>query len=158
MSDTNHHHAPTGDPVEHDAVSYSGIGWFVVILTGTVLVSQVLVWGFFEWFDYRVTRAEAPRAATAEPPTRPVIEGGRLVSGAEQTPQPALLVDEPTALGAFRARQLEAQNTYGWVNQAAGQIRLPIERAKDLVLERGLPVRPAPEAAGVSTPAPAMEQ
>ena len=37
MSDTNHHHAPSGDPVEFDAVSYSGIVWFVVILTGTVL-------------------------------------------------------------------------------------------------------------------------
>jgi hypothetical protein len=158
MSDTNHHHAPTSDPVEHDAVSYSGIGWFVVILTGTVLVSQVLVWGFFEWFDYRVTRADAPRAATAEPPTSPVIEGGRLVSGAAQTPQPSLLVDEPTVLGAFRARQLEAQNTYGWVNQAAGTIRLPIERAKDLVLERGLPVRPAPEPAAAPMPAPVTEQ
>jgi hypothetical protein len=154
MSDTNSHHAPTRDPVEHDAVSYSGIVWFVVILTGTVLASQLVVWGMFEWFDFRVTRADAPRAATAEPPTNPVIEGGRFVSGTESTPRPSLLVDEPQVLSEFRTRQLAAQNTYGWVNQAAGAIRLPIERAKDLVLERGLPVRPAPApapAAGVAT-------
>lgn len=147
MSDTNHPHAPTSDPVEHDAVSYSGIVWFVVILTGTVLVSQVLVWGFFEWFDYRVTRADAPRAATAEPPTSPVIQGGRFVSGAESTPQPSLLVDEPSVLREYRTRHLDAQDNYGWVNQSMGAIRLPIERAKDLVLERGLPVRQVPEPA-----------
>lgn len=159
MSDTKHHHAPASDPVEHDAVSYSGIVWFVVILTGTVLVSQLVVWGFYEWFDYRVTRSEAPRAATAAPPTSPVIEGGRLVSGAESTPLPSLLVDEPVVLREYRVRQTDAQQNYGWVNQAAGTVRLPIERAKDLVLERGLPTRPAPAPAAAASPAPvATEQ
>jgi hypothetical protein len=144
MSDTNHHHAPSADPVEHDAVSYSGIGWFVVILTVTVVVCQLLVWGFFEWFDYRVTRNDTPRAAMADPPTHPIIDGGQVLSGVESTPRPALLVDEPAVLGEFNARQRAAQDTYSWVDQAAGTVRLPIERAKDLVLERGLPVRPAP--------------
>jgi hypothetical protein len=36
-----------------------------------------------------------------------------------------------------------------------GTVRLPIDRAKDLVLERGLPVRPAPTAA-VPAAAPAQ--
>jgi hypothetical protein len=80
-------------------------------------------------------------------PSSPVIEGGKLVTGAEQTPQPALMVDEPAVLGAYRAMQDDKLNTYGWVDQAMGTVRLPIERAKDLVLERGLPVRQAPAAA-----------
>lgn len=158
MSDIKHHHAPGSEPVEHDAVSYSGIVWFVVILTATVLVSQLLVWGFYEWFDYRVTRSEAPRAATAEPPTSPVIEGGRLVSGAESTPRPSLLVDEPVVLREYRTRQTDALQTYGWVNQAAGTVRLPIERAKDLVLERGLPIRPVVAPAAVPAEPAATEQ
>jgi hypothetical protein len=33
--------------------------------------------------------------------------------------------------------------TYGWMDQNAGVVRLPIERAKELILERGLPVRGA---------------
>ncbi len=147
MSDTEQHHAPSGEPVEFDALSFSGITWFVVILTVTVVACQLIVWGFFEWFDYRVTRNDTPRAAMAEPPTSPVIDGGRLLSGVESTPHPALLVNEPSVLGEFNARQRAAQDTYGWLDQAAGTVRLPIERAKDLVLERGLPVRP------VSTPA-----
>jgi hypothetical protein len=157
MSDTKQPHAPADEPVEFDALSFSGITWFVVILTVTVVVCQVLVWGFFEWFDYRVTRSDAPRAATAAPPTSPVIEGGRLVSGAENTPRPSLLVDEPTELGAYRKRQQDAQTTYGWVDEAHTAVRLPIERAKDLVLERGLPVRPAPVAAPVAA-APVSRQ
>ena len=152
MSDTNHPHAHTGDPVEHDAVSFSGIGWFVVILTATVVVCQLLVWGFFAWFDYRVTRSEAPRSALAAAPSSPVIEGGKLVSGADDTPQPALMVDEPAVLGAYRAIQEETLNSYGWVDQGMGVVRLPIDRAKDLVLERGLPVRPVP------APAAAVER
>jgi len=156
MSDTNHHHAPSGDPVEFDAVSYSGIVWFVVILTGTVLASQLIVWGLYEWFDSRLTRAEAPRAAMAEAPTRPEIQGGRLVSGAENTPRPSLLVDEPMVNREYYGAQRAAQSTYGWIDQAQGTVRLPIERAKDLVIERGLPARPAPVAAAPAVDAPAV--
>ena len=36
-----------------------------------------------------------------------------------------------------------AMTTYGWVNQGAEIVRLPIDRAKALVIERGLPVRQA---------------
>jgi hypothetical protein len=37
---------------------------------------------------------------------------------------------------------------YGWVDREAGVVRLPIERAMALVLERGLPTRPAAEQQG----------
>jgi hypothetical protein len=155
MSDTNHHHTPSGDPVEFDAVSYSGIVWFVVILTGTVLASQLIVWGLYEWFDYRVTRADTPRAAMADAPTRPTIEGGRLVSGADATPLPSLLVDEPMVNREYFGAQRAAQTTYGWIDQAMGTVRLPIERAKDLVLERGLPARPSAAGTTPSVESPA---
>jgi hypothetical protein len=37
---------------------------------------------------------------------------------------------------------------YGWVDREAGIVRLPIERAMELLLERGLPTRPEAEVAG----------
>lgn len=144
MSHTNSHHAHSSDPVEGDGVSYAGIRWFIVILTVTVLVAQLVVWGAYEWFDYRVSRSEAPRAVMAEPPSSPTIDAGRLVSGADASPQPALLVDEPSALGRFNHSQDELLRNYGWIDQGMGTVRLPIDRAKDLVLERGLPVRTDP--------------
>lgn len=36
-------------------------------------------------------------------------------------------------LQQLRARQLEQLGSYGWVDQAAGTVRIPIERAMDLV-------------------------
>ncbi|MCA1555006.1 MAG: hypothetical protein LC737_11585, partial [Chloroflexi bacterium] len=34
---------------------------------------------------------------------------------------------------------------YGWVDQSAGITHIPIERAMELLLERGLPTRPQNE-------------
>lgn len=164
MSDTKPHHAPTPDPVESDGVAYKGIGWFLVVLVLTVVASQIVVWGAFEFFEWRVARSEAPRAAMAGPVTSPTFDNGRLVDGTDESPSPSLLVHEPTVLRDFNHRQDDLQATYGWIDQAMGTVRLPIARAKQLVLERGLPTRPAPEAAPapaasaaptVSAPAPA---
>lgn len=160
---TNHPHAHSGEPVEQDAVSFSGIGWFVVILVGTTVACQLIVWGLFEFSAWRVGRNEAPRSVMAAPSTNPVIENGVISTGADAPPRPALLVQEPTVLREYQARHREMQQTYGWVDQTMGTIRLPIDRAKDLVLERGLPSRPAPApmataqpaAAPAGTPAPA---
>jgi hypothetical protein len=55
-----------------------------------------------------------------------------------------LQVNPTVALEEVR-REEEAQlNSYGWVQREAGVVRIPIERAKELLLERGLPVRPQP--------------
>lgn len=51
--------------------------------------------------------------------------------------------------------QQAAVNTYGWVDQQAGIVRVPISRAMDLVLAQGLPTRPASEAPkGAAAPDP----
>jgi hypothetical protein len=33
-------------------------------------------------------------------------------------------------------------HSYGWVDQRAGVVRIPIDRAMELVAQRGLPTRP----------------
>jgi hypothetical protein len=48
------------------------------------------------------------------------------------------------SLEAIYESQIESLHTYGWVDQEEGVVRLPIERAKDLLLEQGLPVRDQP--------------
>jgi hypothetical protein len=32
--------------------------------------------------------------------------------------------------------------SYGWINEKAGAVRIPIDRAIDLLISRGVPVRP----------------
>jgi hypothetical protein len=138
MADTKHHHAPSPMPVEGDGVSYSGIFWFVVVLTATTVGCQLLMVGLFAYLDHR----SAANAVARSPLAAPV---GQL------PPSPNLLRDEPANLKTFADQEHDALSTYGWVDQTAGTVRLPIDRAKDLVIERGLPVRGA-------TPAPAPEK
>lgn len=76
------------------------------------------------------------------PPTdrwRPAAPATQPVPGAP--PFPRLQVSPPSDLGAFRAREEAELNTYGWINKTSGVVRVPIERAMELVLQQGLPVR-----------------
>jgi len=41
----------------------------------------------------------------------------------------------------MRAREDEILTTYGWVDRNAGIVRIPIDAAMKLTLERGLPAR-----------------
>jgi hypothetical protein len=57
-------------------------------------------------------------------------------------PKPNLQVDDDHAqMTALLAAQDEKLNSYGWVDRSNGIIRIPIGRAMDLILQRGLPTR-----------------
>jgi hypothetical protein len=45
-------------------------------------------------------------------------------------------------LKEYRDSQRDILNSYGWVDRAGGVVRIPVDRAIELVLARGLPVRP----------------
>ena len=156
MADTNHSHS-SDIPIEGDGISYSGIGWFLVVLIVTVVGCELFVVGLFKATErYRLNRPEIVRAPLAAPASHPTLQGGRLETGMETAPKPTLLVDEPTNLREFREAEQKALHTYGWVNQGAGTVRLTIDRAKELVLERKmLPAREAPLAPAASEPAAA---
>ncbi len=142
MADTKSLHGVP--PVEGDGVSYSGIVWFVVILVGTTIFCQLLVWGMFELMDYRSARADAGRAPLA-------------ATAGELPPGPNLLTDEPANLREFRQREDAALSTYGWADKATETVRLPSGRAKELLLERGLPIRTAGDAAAGAPAASAAQ-
>ena len=133
MADTKHDSARS-IPVEGDGVSYSGIVWFVVTLTVVTVTCQLLMWGLFAALETRADGQDVARAPLAVP------QG-------QNPPGPNLLAilpsahGEPAALGDFRAKENEILTTYGWADKNAGTIRIPIDRAKELLLERGLPVR-----------------
>ena len=60
-----------------------------------------------------------------------------------QYPAPALQVKPQVDLQTYRARADRDLNSYGWIDQAHGITKIPIERSMDLLAARGLPVRPA---------------
>ena len=56
-------------------------------------------------------------------------------------PEPRLQVTAPQDLKRFRDEQEKTLEGYDWVDSQAGVVRIPIERAMDLMLQKGYPVR-----------------
>jgi len=54
---------------------------------------------------------------------------------------PRLQVSPPLDLQKFQAQEELKLNTYGWINHTAGVVRLPIQKAMELILQEGLPTR-----------------
>jgi len=127
MADTNSHHAGAAH-TEGDGVNYRGIVVFVAILVITTVVCELIVVGMFKMFDSQAKSTGVARAPLSAP-------AGTLPPG------PNLLLDEPANLTTFRAKEANELTTYGWLDKSAGSVRLPIDRAKDLIIERGLPSR-----------------
>ncbi len=99
----------------------------LALLCALVFVAMV---GLFELFERTVEEAQDPSGAVSPLATRRVI------------PQaPLLQIDEVADLESFRRAERERSETYGWIDRSAGVVRIPIERAAELVLERGLPTR-----------------
>ena len=64
------------------------------------------------------------------------------ISGQQmQPPQPRLQSNPTGDMARFRAWENGILTNYAWVDRPAGVVRIPIERAMDLIAERGLPAQ-----------------
>ena len=50
-------------------------------------------------------------------------------------PPPRLQIDEAADLALYRRRETALLNSYGWIDRDRGTVRLPIERAMELVAQ-----------------------
>jgi hypothetical protein len=143
MSTHNEHSAEHLDNPEvlHETsdVNVRGIfGFGIGLAVGTALVALLL----FGAFSVMVERFTPPPPANSSPltRTRPVVPESR--THAESAfPEPRLQPNAAEDLVKFREAEYHRLNNYGWVDQNAGIVHIPIERAKELTLQRGLPVR-----------------
>lgn len=63
------------------------------------------------------------------------------MSIASEPPAPRLQTSTSADLAAHRERERALTGEYAWVDPTSKTVRIPIDRAIDLVLERGLPTR-----------------
>jgi hypothetical protein len=112
-------------------------GLFVVLVLVDVVVHFILV-------DFRKSPAPSDRYSGT-------IRADQ--ARAAQSPFPKLQVSPAVDLAKFRTEEAAALDNYGWVDKDKGIVRIPIDRAMDLVLQRGLPARQPgqPGKAGPST-------
>jgi hypothetical protein len=101
---------------------------------GGLVVVTLLVFLLVRWvFGYY-----AAREASSSPPANPLAS----TYGRQLPPAPRLQTAPIQDLRQLRASEDAVLNTYGWVDEKAGTVRVPIGRAMELLEQRGLPVRP----------------
>ena len=116
---------------------------YTIGLAAMCLVSAALVYGLFKVFESQAAKRDPVLAPQAMP-------AGQL------PPEPRLVENEPLMLEKHLETQAEVLEKYGWVDQAAGVARVPIDEAKKLLLHKGLPIRAgAPADPWLGTHAPA---
>ncbi|HEY7098122.1 MAG TPA: hypothetical protein VH437_15455 [Terriglobales bacterium] len=126
----------------------SVISFFVGLAVAGVLIYFVLtgIYKLLDAYEARNQPQQNPLAKTRRADTRTVTSGD-----VQQFPEPRLESNERTELNGFRLREEQTLNSYGWVDQKAGIVHIPIDRAMELIVERGLPTRPQ---AGTVPPSP----
>ncbi len=133
---SHHPHGSTDNPAvvhEESDINVRAIIWFVIVLTGITLAVDVAMWGLFKGLDYYEVKNDPGASPLANPPAPPT--GGPM-------PSPGLQLTPWTDLKAFKAAQAAQLHSYGWVDEHGGIARVPIYKAKELLLKQGLPVRP----------------
>ena len=104
------------------------------------IVGFLLVFGLAIHFILAGLLSSLNRTPPPSDRWRPTERGPR-PAGTAAAAFPRLQVDAAAELEAFRAREETELTTYGWINKTSGIVRVPIDRAIDLVLQQGLPVR-----------------
>jgi hypothetical protein len=113
---------------EHSDINLRSILAFGIGLAVVVVTAALLMWIMFQ--------ALKSQAAARDPQLSPVAAPSDL-----QTAAPRLLTNEPAYLRNFRDEEAKKLEGYGWVDERGGIAHVPIEEAKKLLVQHGLPVR-----------------
>jgi hypothetical protein len=67
--------------------------------------------------------------------------GSEQPTKSEFPPAPRIEIEPAVEYQRLRTEEERKLSSYGWVDRKSGKVRIPIERAIDLQLERGFPTR-----------------
>jgi hypothetical protein len=130
-----HREARTDLPAGHELsdlrpgyVAFFAFGLFAVLVISVVIASLII--------HYKTV--QHAKQDTLMP---------RLAGEREAMPEPRLQVGAPNELRQLRAAEETALNSYGWVDKDAGIVKIPVDRAMEILVKKGLPARKQEEKA-----------
>jgi hypothetical protein len=121
------HDSHPGVGYELSDLKAKNIALFAAALAITIALVLLVSYWLFEF--------AAVQQAEKQPPPSP------LASTREPTPEPRLQVHAPKELQEMRAAEDALLKNYGWIDQKAGIVRIPVDRAIELLAKKGLPAR-----------------
>lgn len=134
MAEVHAPHAAGSDEnpaAHHEAtdVNIRGVLAFAAALIVAAVIIHLVIWVLFRFMDAeQATRVpvQYPLAAQQEP---------------RVPPEPRLQTNPREDLKVLRDQEQQILSTYGWVDKNGGVVRIPIEDAMKLTVQRGLPTR-----------------
>jgi hypothetical protein len=129
-----------GPEFERQDMSPKAVYGFLVVLAVMCILAYFVIDGLYHVLD--------SYARNHQPPLNPLVTATssdtRVVTSSNVTsfPQPRLETDERNEIYSFRLQEEQKLHSYGWVDQNAGVVRIPIDRAMELIAQRGLPTTP----------------
>jgi hypothetical protein len=140
MSEQTSQNANAHGQFERQDLSAKGVFGFLIGLAMLGVLIYFILRGLYAYLDvYQKAHLppQSPLVKITEADTRMVAP-----EDISKFPQPRLEKNERLEINDFRLQEEKTLNSYGWVDEKAGVVHIPIERAIQLVVQRGLPTRP----------------
>ncbi|HEY0784368.1 MAG TPA: hypothetical protein VGD62_00760 [Acidobacteriaceae bacterium] len=151
-----------GEGYELTDVSVGGVGVFLVALSVTLVVFFLFSFGMGKVMNTVMRRSDGPASPWQQAgatstggmtgrsmQSNPAMEQRQLHEMTLAFPTPRLQADDGDQdLADMHAREDLLLGHYTYVDAAQGRVRIPIDRAMQLIAERGLPVAPQTSGSG----------
>jgi hypothetical protein len=124
-------------------INVRGILYFAGALLAAAIVIHVGLWWLLQvWSGASlVPRPQVPPAVVTPP----------------AAPGPGVRAAPPIDLEQLRSQEMQRLTTYGWVDEEAGTVRIPIDQAMQMLVEQGRPARDREPPAAPLAPAYRMD-
>jgi hypothetical protein len=138
----NHGHSGREAGFEREDLGARGVFIFMIGLAVVAVVIYFVIIGLYSFLD----KYERSRMATASPLVTSsgamsrVVKQEYMEQRFKDNGVPMLEVNERGQFRQFLLQQENQLNSYGWVDEKARVAHIPIERAMELLVQRGLPV------------------
>jgi hypothetical protein len=113
---------------ERSDVNIRAIVGFGIALVVITLVIHIALYRLLEFYKER------------SPESAPVMMSPPKAQE-QTTPQPRLQISPRRDLAEMRAAEAKELTSYGWLDEEKQTVRIPIDRAMELLAQRGLPAK-----------------
>jgi hypothetical protein len=144
MTNETHPANPTGHgDFERRDIGIAPVLYFLGGLALFGLIIHLVVAGFYDGLEKRTEAQQPPISPliTSAPKDTRHLHADYRDYLKQNFPSPQLEIDERNQLDKIRLDEAQELSAYSWLDENSGTVRIPIERAMDLIAERGLPVR-----------------
>ena len=118
---------------ETTEIRVRGLVIFSIALVGIIAAAEVILGLWMRDFARKEERVDA-------------LYPARIAIEVDQFPNPRLQQNPRLDLDEMKADEARGIRSYEWVDPKAGIARIPVERAMDILAQKGLPKVPAPAA------------